>query len=111
MEIQKSYEGDVTVFSIVGDVSIFYKDAIDKALAEEVEAGKHLFLFDFSQVNYIDSVGISFLIQAGNTSFEHGKRVAIVNPNPKVRYVIELARLERILALCDSMDEGLAELQ
>ena len=111
MEITKTHKDTITIFSIVGDVSIFYKDAIDKALAEEVDAGKYLFLFDFSQVNYIDSVGISFLIQAGNASFVHGKRVAIVNANPKVRYVIELAKLERILALCDSMDEGLAELQ
>ena len=111
MEITKKYQDNIVIFTIVGDVSIFYKDTIDKALTEEVEAGKYLFVFDFSQVNYVDSVGISFLIQAGNTSFEHGKRVSIVNANPKVRYVIELAKLDRILALYDSMDEAIASLQ
>lgn len=107
MEISKRTEGNVVVFSIVGDVSIFYKDSIDTALSEEIDKGNYLFVFDFSQVNYIDSVGISFLIQAGNTSYEHGKRVAIVNANPKVRYVIELAKLDRIIGLYDSMDEAL----
>jgi anti-anti-sigma factor len=110
MEITKNEENGVVVFSIVGDVSIFYKDAIDAALTAEVDAGRHLFLFDFAQVSYIDSVGISFLIQAGNTAYEHGKRVAVINANPKVRYVVELAKLERIIGLFDSKEEALAEL-
>ena len=35
MEITSSVRDGVVVFSIVGDVSIFYKDAIDAALTEK----------------------------------------------------------------------------
>ena len=111
MEITKRVEGGIVVFTIVGDVSIFYKDTIDAALSEEVDQGKFLFVFDFAQVNYIDSVGISFLIQAGNTSYEHGKRLAIINANPKVRYVIELAKLDRIIGLYDDLESAKADLE
>ena len=31
--------------------------------------------------------------------------------NPKVRYVIELAKLDRIIGLADTVDAGIAELQ
>jgi len=111
MEITKRYEDNVVVFTIVGDVSIFYKDTIDAALSEEVDQGKCLFIFDFAQVNYIDSVGISFLIQAGNISYEHGKRLAVINANPKVRYVIELAKLDRIIGLYDDLAAAVSDLQ
>lgn len=111
MEISRKKDGDVVIFTIVGDVSIFYKDSIDTALDEEVEKGAQLFAFDFSQVNYIDSVGISFLIQAGNISYENGKRIAIVGANPKVRYVIELAKLDRIIGLYDNMETALSDLK
>ncbi len=111
MEITSSVRDGVVVFSIVGDVSIFYKDAIDAALTEEVEKGSYLFVFDFAHVSYIDSVGISFLIQAGNTAYEHGKRIMVAAANPKVRYVIELAKLDRIIGLADTVDAGIAELQ
>ena len=111
MEITKRSEGSIVVFTIVGDVSIFYKDTIDAALSEEVDQGKFLFIFDFAQVNYIDSVGISFLIQAGNTSYQHGKRLAIINANPKVRYVIELAKLDRIIGLYDDLGAAKSDLE
>lgn len=110
MQINKRSEGEIVIFEIVGDVSIFYKDTIDASLSEETDKGKYLFVFDFTQVNYIDSVGISFLIQAGNTAYEHGKRIAIVNANPKVRYVIELAKLDRIIGIFDTMPDATASL-
>ncbi|MCK5266640.1 MAG: STAS domain-containing protein [Spirochaetes bacterium] len=106
MEIAKKYDDNVVIFSIEGDVSIFYKDSIDKALSEEIEKGNFLFVFNFAHVNYIDSVGISLLIQAGNASYEHGKQAIIVSANPKVRYVIELARLERILKFHDTIGDA-----
>lgn len=111
MEITSSLRDGVVVFSIVGDVSIFYKDAIDAALTEEVDKGGYLFVFDFNQVSYIDSVGISFLIQAGNTAYEHGKRIMVAGANPKVRYVIELAKLDRIIGLADNVEMAIAELR
>lgn len=111
MEISKSIRDGVVIFNIVGDVSIFYKDAIDAALSEEVDKGGFLFIFDFTNVSYIDSVGISFLIQAGNTAYEHGKRILVSGANPKVRYVLELAKLDRIIGLCDTVDDGLGVLR
>lgn len=110
MEITSSTRDGVVVFSIVGDVSIFYKDAIDAALSKEVDKGSYLFVFDFSQVSYIDSVGISFLIQAGNMAYEHGKRVIVAGANPKVHYIIELAKLDRIIGLVDSVELAIKEL-
>ena len=111
MEITRSVRDGVVVFSISGDVSIFYKDAIDAALSDEVDKGGYLFVFDFTNVSYIDSVGISFLIQAGNTAYERGKRIYVACANPKVRYVIELAKLDRIIGLCDTVDAGLTALR
>ena len=110
MEITRDYEDKVVIIKIDGDVSIFYKDAVEKVLAEEVDKGYHFFIFDFDKVSYIDSVGISFLIQAGNISFENGKRVAVIHANPKVSYVIELARLERIIGLFESKEDALKEI-
>lgn len=111
MEITREYEGNVVIVKIDGDVSIFYKDAVEAVLTEELENGHHFFIFDFENVSYIDSVGISFLIQAGNISFENGKRVAVIHANPKVSYVVELARLDRIIGLFESKEDALKEIQ
>jgi len=111
MKIESRNQNGVVILSIQGEFSINNKKAIDEALENEIKQGLFLFILDFAAVNYIDSVGISVLIKIGNISNLHQKKIVIVNAGKQVLHVVGLAKLERILTFCESINEGLVFLQ
>ncbi len=65
------------------------------------------FIFDLSNVSYIDSSGLSILILAGNTAFKNGHKVRLVSPTAQVKYVIDIARIGQILSYHESVEEAI----
>ncbi len=56
-------------------------------------------LVDFSDVNYIDSSGIAALVEGLQYAQEHGKEFALLDPSPRVRSILELARLDKVFTI------------
>lgn len=63
-------------------------------------AGDELTL-DFSKAGFIDSSGISDLIQLNMSLRPSGKRIVITGASPEVRRVFTICKLERIVTLRD----------
>ena len=66
-------------------------------------------LADFSEVPYIDSTGIGFLVGV-YTSVTNtlGGRFVITGPNPRVREVLDLMRLSSVIPITADEASGLA---
>jgi anti-sigma B factor antagonist len=57
----------------------------------------HAVLLDLSEVTFIDSTGLSALMDAHFASERNGWDFGVRHPSPAVRRVVELAGVERVL--------------
>lgn len=58
---------------------------------------------DLSAVSYMDSSGIAALVEGFQQSRAVKKRFALIAPSESVRSVLELARLDRVFPIHDSV--------
>lgn len=99
-------EKGTQVVSFQGEVDLEHSPK-----AREVMLGcvnkKQDILVDLSGVSYIDSSGVASLVEAFQTSRQKGIKFALVAVNPAALRVLELARLDKVFTILDSVDEGL----
>jgi len=100
--------GDTAVVSFRGEVDLEHSPAAREVLLSCVRTGRNLAV-DLSGVEYIDSSGIASLVEAFQESRKRGSRFCLVAVSPSALRVFELARLDRVFTLHDSVEEALAD--
>ena len=99
-------EGGARVVSLVGEVDLEHSPKAREVLLESVRSGASV-LVDLSGVGYIDSSGVASLVEAYQLAKQRGTRFALVAVNPAARRVLELARLDKVFAIHDTVEDGL----
>ncbi|QYJ98979.1 STAS domain-containing protein [Shewanella alkalitolerans] len=74
------------------------------AIIRQLESGSHRLVMDLSQVEYIDSSGLSILISVLKKAKQLGGDVVLLSPTPGVRALIELTRLHQIFTLFENRE-------
>ena len=90
--------GNVCTIFLDGEIDM---DVIEKAkevIFPHIDAGKEVHL-NLSQVQYMDSSGISVLIESHQKALEKNNKVIIKDVSKSVLKVIMMAKLEQILNL------------
>jgi anti-sigma B factor antagonist len=83
-------EGGRATVVPVGEVDLGSAAALRGALVEAAGNSDEV-VVDLSRVTFIDSMGLSVLIQAKQRQEVDGSSFTIVNPSDRIRYVLELA--------------------
>ena len=107
MEHTLREEADALVIGFSGDVDLEHSPKAREVLLEAIERGKSVFV-DLSGVTYIDSSGVASLVEAFQRAKSQGSEFALVSVNPAALRVFELARLDKVFVIHDSLPEGLA---
>jgi len=72
-----------------------------------VAEGRDVFV-DLSGVSYIDSSGVASLVEAFQASKKKGTRFALVAVNEAALRVLELARLDKVFTIHETLAEGIS---
>lgn len=108
MLVEFEQRGDVCVLRLHGRFATGQDSAYLRTKTEEIKTGGYCkVLADFSQVSYIDSTGIGFLIGIYTSVLKNTNgRFVLTNLNRRVRDVLELTRLANVIPIYS--DEALA---
>jgi len=101
MLVEFEYRGDVCVLRLHGKFATGQDSAYLRGKTEDIRNSGYSKVFaDFSQVEYIDSTGIGFLIgiYTSVTKAPTG-RFVLANLNRRVRDVLELTRLANVIPI------------
>ncbi|MBL6934535.1 MAG: STAS domain-containing protein [Alphaproteobacteria bacterium] len=109
MEHQIREEGSVLVVVLNGDVDFEQAPAARKVLLECVGRGGSV-LVDLSGVGYIDSSGVASLVEAYQAARKAQTAFALAAVSAGAMRVLELARLNKVFTIHDSLDAGLESL-
>jgi len=110
-EIKK--QDDVTIFKLNENrldtnISGLVKGEFTMLLKVE---GVKKFVIDLSQVESCDSSGLSSILVANRILNTSGGEMRLAAPSEKVYSLIKITQLERVLIVCNSVDEAIAELK
>jgi anti-sigma B factor antagonist len=64
-------------------------------------------IVDLSEVSYIDSSGVASLVEALQAAKKNGSKFALAAVSEPTRRVLELARLDKVFTLYDSVELAL----
>ncbi len=98
MEISVNDSSDPCSISISGEIDLDKSAEVRLAIMNNLNAGKNVNL-NLSNVNYIDSSGISCLIEGTQQAAKNNLSFIIDKPSDEVLKVIELAFLDKILKI------------
>jgi anti-sigma B factor antagonist len=95
------------IVSFEGDVDMQNSPEARSVLLKSLEKKLPL-LVDLSQVSYIDSSGVASLVESLQTAKRNNCEFALVSVSDEANRVLQLARLDKIFTIFESLEEGLA---
>ncbi len=88
--------GHRLVLAPAGEVDIATVDTLREALARAVDSGASDLWLDLTDVAFMDSMGLTALVEARATIDGAPRHFAIICPDGPVRHVLEVAGLDRL---------------
>jgi len=109
MEHQTTEREGNLVVAFTGDVDLQSSPDARKALLDAVGQGKNV-LVDLSGVGYIDSSGVASLVESLQTARKSGGTLGLAAVSEGALRVLQLARLDKVFTIHDTVEQGLADL-
>ena len=98
MEIKINNDGDFSTINVFGEIDLNNSNELRIKLNDELNSGKSLKL-NLDEVTYIDSSGVSCLVEATQISKKNNTEFSIIALSESVKKVLELAYLDKILPI------------
>ena len=91
-------EDNISTIFLDGEIDMDKTDEVKGAIFPVIDSGKNVAL-NLSNVQYMDSSGISVLIESHQKALEKGTKLVIKDVSKSVLKVIMMAKLELILII------------
>ena len=98
MSYKVTEDGDISIVHLDGEIDMDVTEKAKEIIMPLIEAKKEVHL-NLKEVQYMDSSGISVLIESHQKANEIGKKVILKDISKSVLKVIMMAKLEQILNL------------
>ena len=98
MSYKITEEGNISTVFLNGEIDMDVTETAKDAILPVIDSGKEVHL-NLKDVSYMDSSGISVLIESHQKALEKGTKVVIKEVSKSVLKVIMMAKLEQILNL------------
>ena len=98
MTYKVTEEGNVSTIFLNGEIDMDITDKAKEVIFPLIEAGKEVHI-NLKDVSYMDSSGISVLIESHQKAQEKNTKVILKEISKSVLKVIMMAKLEQILIL------------
>lgn len=94
--------GDFALVRVRGEVDLSWSQQVRKTILDALGKSKGVGV-ELSEVSYIDSSGIAALVEGFQNARGKGQKFALIGASAPVRSVLELARLDRVFPMVDTL--------
>lgn len=82
-------------------------DAVTKYVRDALDGGTTRVVLDFARVGFINSLGLGAIIACHVTVSKRGGTLVLCNYDERIRRILEVTRLDTVLAHRDSVEAAL----
>jgi anti-sigma B factor antagonist len=101
-------QGDAVIVSVQGEVDLHNSPDLRTALLSVLSPMPKRLILNLAQVPYMDSSAVAVLVEALQKLRPSGGRVMLVCLQPRVKGLLEIARLDSIFVLAADEQQALA---
>lgn len=103
-------EGDAVIASVRGEIDLHNSPSLRTRLLSFIEEQKpKRMILNLGDVQYMDSSAIAVLVEALQKMRKAGGKIFLTNLQPRVKGLLEIARLDTIFVLVKDEAEALAK--
>ncbi len=102
--------GDVTLFDIRGDVTILSESSLNDAYEDANNRGAGKILLKFEKNAYINSGGISVLIQLLAKTQQNSQQIGITGLSDHFKKIFNMVGITKFARICNTREEALAHM-
>jgi anti-sigma B factor antagonist len=104
---QQELDDRTHLITVTGEIHVSTAPEFSRLLNEAIESGKTQVVLDLSGVEFIDSTGLSVLLNGLRRVTRRGGRMALVCTNPTVLRLFIITRLDSTFKIVGSREEAL----
>jgi len=108
---ERDVDERTTVVGVSGEIHVSTAPEFSGQLTATIESGHTALVLDLTDVIFIDSTGLSVLLNALRRVTRAGGRMAVVCTNPTVLRLFEITRLDSTFDIHAGVEPALAQVQ
>ncbi len=106
LDIQTENIADGVLLRPTGEIDLSCAAMLRQRLSKVQETKPLRLIIDLSAVPYMDSSGVATLVEAMQIARRNGSKLVLCGLQVKVRSIFEIARLDMIFTIVDSVEEA-----
>ncbi|WP_024833539.1 anti-sigma F factor antagonist [Ruminiclostridium josui] len=111
MDVKLSKKGTTLVVRIMEDMDHHSAQYLRQKIDSEItKATIKNIIFDFTNVNFMDSSGIGVVVGRYKNVCKLNGKAAIVNANPKILQIFEMSGVLKIIPVYNSLDTAISSM-
>jgi anti-anti-sigma factor len=110
VEIRLEKHGDITIFDIQGDVTVFSEPFFSEAYKNANAEGISKILLKFYENAYINSGGIAVLIQLLAETKKNQQKISIAGLSPHFQKIFNMVGISKFARIYGTMEEALGDM-
>ncbi|MDH3575952.1 MAG: STAS domain-containing protein [Desulfobacteraceae bacterium] len=110
IEIHLKRHGDITIFDIHGDVTVFSEPFFNKAYKNANEQDTSKILLKFYESAYINSGGIAVLIQLLAETKKNRQQISITGLSGHFQKIFNMVGISKFAKIYGTMEEAMADM-
>lgn len=91
---------------VTGEIDMYVTPALENYVAQQFATGARRWIFDFTKVTFIDSIGLGFLLSCYKKLSQPTDRFCVVIQQSAVARVISLTRFTRFVTVFSDMEQA-----
>ncbi len=108
LDIQTEEISDGIILRPAGEIDLSCAAMLRSRLSKVQEGKPGRLIIDLSAVPYMDSSGVATLVEAMQIARRNGSTLVLCALQSKVRSIFEIARLDMVFSIVDSVEEATA---
>lgn len=108
MTVKARHEGGALVVVVEGRLDHDSVDVFEAAGDRAIAASETFLVVDFNDVDFLASLGIRALLRLHKELAPSGGRLVLANPGGSVRAVLEVAGIDKVIPIFDSVADAIA---
>jgi anti-anti-sigma factor len=98
-------EDDLRVVEVAGELDVSNCDDVRAAAVDTLANSAHGLIFDFRDLDYIDSAGIALVFDVGQRLVRRGQKLAlVVPPTAVIRRALEVTGIDEIAPIVPTLE-------
>jgi anti-sigma B factor antagonist len=98
-----------TVVGVGGEIDNYTAPQLRDALSEALDGGATRLVVDLTDTDFLDSSALGVLVGVSKLRSPAGHSVVIACPNPQLRRLFQISRLDEVIRVCDSVDTAVVQ--